>query len=74
MRPSPRRGMARSRCSSAGGHPRWGWRTELDDQVDGALRIRMFNIEPDREETIGVAIDLTREAAAVLLRADARSH
>jgi hypothetical protein len=43
------------------GHPRWGWRTELDDQTDGALRVRMFNITPDGEESTGVEIDLTRE-------------
>jgi hypothetical protein len=43
------------------GQPRWGWRTELDDQTDGALRIRMFNITPDGEESIGVEFDLTRE-------------
>ncbi len=42
------------------GQPRWGWRTELDDQTDGALRIRMFNIVPGAEESIGVEIDLTR--------------
>jgi len=44
------------------GQPRWGWRTELDDRTDGALLIRMFNIEPASAETIGVEIDLTREA------------
>ena len=43
------------------GQPRWGWRTELDDQTDGALRIRMFNVTPDGEESIGVDIELTRE-------------
>ncbi|MEA2746195.1 MAG: hypothetical protein QOI41_338 [Myxococcales bacterium] len=43
------------------GQPRWGWRTELDDQTDGALRVRMFNIKPDGDESIGVEIDLTRE-------------
>jgi hypothetical protein len=43
------------------GQPRWGWRTELDDQTDGALRVRMFNIEPASAETIGVEIDLTRQ-------------
>lgn len=42
------------------GQPRWGWRTELDDQTDGALRVRMFNVMPTGEESIGVAIDLTR--------------
>ena len=42
------------------GQPRWGWRTELDDQTDGALRIRMFNIQPGEEESLGVAIELTR--------------
>jgi hypothetical protein len=42
------------------GQPRWGWRTELDDQTDGALRLRMFNIQPGAEETIGVDIELTR--------------
>ncbi len=45
---------------AAEGQPRWGWRTELDDQTDGTLRIRMFNIEPGAEETLGVEIDLTR--------------
>jgi hypothetical protein len=43
------------------GQPRWGWRTELDDQTDGALRVRMFNIQPGEEESIGVDIELTRE-------------
>lgn len=47
---------------AAEGVPHWGWRTELDDQTAGALRIRMFNIEPGSEPTIGVAIDLTRVA------------
>jgi hypothetical protein len=44
------------------GQPRWGWRTELDDQTDGALRIRMLNIMPDGDESLGVDIELTREA------------
>ncbi len=44
------------------GQPRWGWRTELDDHTDGALRIRMFNIQPGEAETLGVEIELTREA------------
>ena len=44
------------------GQPRWGWRTELDDLTDGALRIRMFNVMPDGEESIGVEIDLARGA------------
>ena len=43
------------------GQPRWGWRTELDDATDGALRVRMFNVMPDGEESIGVDIDLTRD-------------
>jgi hypothetical protein len=47
---------------AAEGHPRWGWRTELDDRTDGRLKIRMFNIEPGAAETIGVEIDLTRDA------------
>lgn len=42
------------------GAPRWGWRTELDDRDAGTLRIRMFNIEPEGGETLGVAIDLER--------------
>ncbi len=42
------------------GQPRWGWRTELDDR-DGALRIRMFNVAPGGEESLGVDIELTRE-------------
>ena len=44
----------------AGEGPRWGWRTELDDQTDGALRTRMFNIEPGSAETLGVEIELAR--------------
>lgn len=44
------------------GQPRWGWRTELDDHEGGALRIRMFNVQPGEEETLAVAIDLTRAA------------
>ena len=43
------------------GQPRWGWRTELDDQNDGALKVRMFNIMPDGEESLGVEVDLARE-------------
>jgi hypothetical protein len=42
------------------GQPRWGWRTELDDRTDDALHIRMFNVMPDGEESLGVAIELTR--------------
>ena len=43
------------------GQPRWGWRTELDDRAASALRIRMFNIDPAGEETLGVEIELTRD-------------
>jgi hypothetical protein len=43
------------------GEPRWGWRTELDDQTADALRVRMFNVTPAGDESIGVEIDLTRE-------------
>jgi hypothetical protein len=43
------------------GQPRWGWRTELHDETDGGLRVRMFNVMPDGEESIGVDIELTRE-------------
>lgn len=43
------------------GQPRWGWRTEIDDASDGALQIRMFNVKPDGEESVGVAIDLSRD-------------
>lgn len=44
------------------GQPRWGWRSELDDPTEGALRIRMFNISPDGAESLGVDIALTRDA------------
>jgi len=47
--------------SVGAGQPRWGWRTELDDQTDRALRIRMFNVEPAGEESLSVAIDLARD-------------
>lgn len=46
------------------GAPRWGWRTELDDHAGGALRIRMFNIEPGGSESLGVEIDLARDDRA----------
>jgi len=42
------------------GQPRWGWRTDLDDREGGALHIRMFNIQPGEEETLGVEIELAR--------------
>ena len=42
------------------GQPRWGWRTQLDDRTDGTLGIRMFNVTPDGDESLGVAVDLTR--------------
>lgn len=45
------------------GQPRWGWRTELDDGPECALWIRMYNVEPAREETLAVAIELTRDEA-----------
>lgn len=51
---------ARGTFFVAEGQPRWGWRTELDDRNDGVLVIRMFNVTPDGEETLGVAIELTR--------------
>lgn len=44
------------------GQPRWGWRTELDDRTERTLRIRMFDVTSDGAESLGVAIDLTREA------------
>ena len=46
------------------GYPRWGWRTEINDLTSGALRIRMFNIEPESEETLGVDIELARHDRA----------
>jgi len=48
-------------CFAGEGQPRWGWRTELDDQTEGALRIRMFSIQPGEEESLGVDIELTRQ-------------
>jgi hypothetical protein len=44
------------------GQPRWGWRTEVHDETDGALSIRMFNIMPSRNELIGVEFELKRDA------------
>lgn len=32
------------------GHPDWGWRTVLQVEDDGALRLLMFNISPEGEE------------------------
>lgn len=45
---------------AAPGHPRWGWRTELDDGAEGALRLRMYNVTPDGQEALGVEVELTR--------------
>lgn len=42
------------------GHPRWGWRTELDDARDGELTLRMFNISPEGQEDLGVEVTLRR--------------
>jgi hypothetical protein len=41
-------------------HPRWGWRTELDDADlgDRALVLRMYNIMPDGQEALGVEVSL----------------
>lgn len=42
--------------------PLWGWRTELDDGVDGELTIRMYNVTPEGKEALGVEV-LLRHAA-----------
>ena len=42
------------------GHPRWGWRTELDDRRDDELTFRMFNVKPDGAEELAVEVLLTR--------------
>ncbi len=42
------------------GHPKWGWRTEIDDPDGDALAIRMINRTPDGQEAPSVFIDLTR--------------
>jgi hypothetical protein len=45
---------------AAEGHPRWGWRTELDDPEGDTLRVRMINIEPDGREDRAVELTLER--------------
>ncbi|MDI1477746.1 DUF1579 family protein [Polyangium sp. y55x31] len=45
---------------AAEGHPRWGWRTVIDDAQAEKLTIRMYNITPDGEEFLGVEITLSR--------------
>lgn len=42
-------------------HPRWGWRTAIDDAH--GLRIRMYNVTPDKQEDLGVEIELARVKA-----------
>jgi hypothetical protein len=44
----------------AGVPQKWGWRTEIDDAVEGSLSIRMYNITPDGQEMLGVEIKLER--------------
>lgn len=43
-------------------HEYWGWRTEIHDDQEGALTIRMFNATPDGQEMLGVEILLTRKS------------
>lgn len=43
-----------------GGNPPWGWRTDFDDARDGELALRMYNITPEGEESLGVDIVLRR--------------
>ncbi|HVK70904.1 MAG TPA: DUF1579 family protein [Polyangium sp.] len=45
---------------AAEGHPRWGWRTVIDDAQAEKLTIRMYNITPDGQEFLGVEISLAR--------------
>jgi len=45
---------------AAEGHPRWGWRTRIDDSRADSLSIRMFNITPEGEEMPGVEVTLER--------------
>lgn len=40
--------------------PRWGWRTEIHDQQDGVLLLRMFNIAPDGQEYPAIEVQLHR--------------
>lgn len=42
------------------GHPRWGWRTELDDAREDRLVLRMFNVTPGGQEDPGVEVTLVR--------------
>jgi hypothetical protein len=43
-------------------HPRWGWRTEIDDGAADRLAIRMYNITPEGQEALGVDVALRRVA------------
>lgn len=45
---------------AAPGHPHWGWRTELHDADAAQLVVRMFNVEPSGEESLGVELVLKR--------------
>ena len=42
------------------GHPRWGWRTNIHDDRPGELIVRMYNVSPEKQEDLGVEIELRR--------------
>ena len=41
-------------------HPRWGWRTAFEEEEGEGLKIRMYNVSPERQEDLGVEIELSR--------------
>lgn len=42
------------------GHPRWGWRTAIDDSRDGELLLRMFNNAPGGDEELAIELLLKK--------------
>jgi hypothetical protein len=42
-------------------HPDWGWRTEIESTSNDSLKITMFNITPEGEESLAVEIEYRRK-------------
>jgi len=49
---------------TAGDGPDWQWRIHWQLLTDSALRLRMYNITPEGQESLAVAADFQRQAAA----------
>jgi len=42
-------------------HPDWGWKTIIEPERDNLLKINMYNVSPEGEETLAVEMELKRQ-------------